>query len=246
MAIKEQVKFIHKPEFIQNIIKEKGEKNADVIVIHALNKIPDGLEGQLQYSIISDLSEHEEIMLKKINKNYRYEIRRAEKENIILKSFAGKQFLKETSLFDKFEDTYNTMYQSKGIKAKLNRSLMTSYLETNNMFVTIAFYDEKPYVFHSYICGKHNARFLYSASPFREDNDMAAIIGRMNKTLHWHDMKLFKSMGISRYDWGGISSEDNPNGIDKFKMSFGGEVVSYYNIVIGNSFIGKIACAVKR
>ena len=89
-------------EFIQNIIKEKGEKNADVIVIHALNKIPDGLEGQLQYSIISDLSEHEEIMLKKINKNYRYEIRRAEKENIILKSFAGKQFLKENSLFDKF------------------------------------------------------------------------------------------------------------------------------------------------
>ena len=54
--------------------------------------------------------------------------------------------------------------------------------------------------------------------------------GRANKFLHWHDWLLLKNIGVIEYDWGGIASYDNPNGIDKFKMSFGGEYRKYYNI----------------
>ena len=62
------------------------------------------------------------------------------------------------------------------------------------------------------------------------DNAMRNAIGRANKYLHWNDWLLLKKMGIVEYDWGGIASYDNPNGIDKFKMSFGGEYRKYYNI----------------
>ena len=37
----------------------------------------------------------------------------------------------------------------------------------------------------------------------------------------------------------GISSKDQPNGIDKFKMSFGGEVVQLKNCIFANSIKGK-------
>lgn len=53
------------------------------------------------------------------------------------------------------------------------------------------------------------------------DSAMRNAIGRANKYLHWHDWLLLKNIGVIEYDWGGIASYDNPNGIDKFKMSFG-------------------------
>lgn len=30
-------------------------------------------------------------------------------------------------------------------------------------------------------------------------------------------------MGVKEYDWGGMASYESPNGINKFRMSFGGE-----------------------
>ena len=42
------------------------------------------------------------------------------------------------------------------------------------------------------------------------------------------------------YDWGGLSSFDNPNGIDTFKMSFGGEKVIYYDETVIKSFKYKL------
>lgn len=47
-------------------------------------------------------------------------------------------------------------------------------------------------------------------------------------------------MGITQYDWGGIANPEEPNGIDQFKMGFGGEAASYYNVIIGVSLLGKI------
>lgn len=41
-------------------------------------------------------------------------------------------------------------------------------------------------------------------------------------------------------DWGGISSIDNPNGIDFFKKGFGGIECSYYNVIIGKTIKGKL------
>ena len=62
----------------------------------------------------------------------------------------------------------------------------------------------------------------------------------MNKLLHIKDMEWFRERGYLLYDWGNIHSSQNPNGIDKFKMSFGGEIVTVYNSFVGNSLLGKL------
>ena len=53
-------------------------------------------------------------------------------------------------------------------------------------------------------------------------------------------MLWFKENGYSRYEWGGISNPNEPNGIDRFKSEFGGDVVCYANYIIPCSLRGKI------
>ncbi|MBQ2936393.1 MAG: hypothetical protein IJD96_09185, partial [Lachnospiraceae bacterium] len=74
-----------------------------------------------------------------------------------------------------------------------------------------------------------------------EESADQSMIGRANKRLHWEDMKYFKEKGLVRYDWGGISDFENPNGIDEFKLKFGGDKITYYNVFTGNSLLGKLA-----
>lgn len=195
----------------------------------------------VQHTLITDLTEDEESIYKKIRKNYRYEIRRVEKENVQLKFYSAKEMSEKKELMSSFATTYNQMYASKGINAKFNTPLVKEYMQKDAICFTIAYYNGEPLVFHSYIVDKHNARFFYSASPFREKKDVATIIGQMNKALHWFDIKTFRNMGIAQYDWGGIANPEEPNGIDQFKMGFGGKEKDYYNTIQGITFIGKIA-----
>lgn len=231
---------------VYDIMENAHTNKYDVVNIHGISfdSFPEGWSEQ--YTIISDLNEPEEELLKKIRKNFKYEIRRAEKEGVVIKKYVGKEFAKDTNLINAFERTYNQMYRDKNLNIVFNRSQVESYLKDECMLVTVGFYDDIPYVFHSYIYNKSNARFFYSTSPFRSDKDDAAMIGRINKAVHWHDMKMFKDMGVTNYDWGGISDKDASNGIDQFKVGFGGRIISYYNISIGISLIGKAAVKLKH
>ena len=65
-------------------------------------------------------------------------------------------------------------------------------------------------------------------------------MGPFNIFQHIRDMDWFREHGIVIYDWGNISSSVRPNGIDRFKMSFGGKVTTVYNTFVGNTFLGKI------
>lgn len=224
-----------------------GEKNAvDVINFHGISFDEKPRQWDEQYTIISNLDESEEDLQKRIRKNFRYEIRRAEKEGVEIKSFSSKEFSQERKLLDAFEETYNQMYRDKRMDVVFNRKQIEEYLRTECMIVTVGFWNGIPYVFHSYIYNKTNARFYYSTSPFRCEENSAALIGRINKSMHWHDIKMFKKMGIVYYDWGGISDKDASNGIDQFKIGFGGNIEKYYNHSIGISLKGKFAIKLKN
>ena len=127
---------------------------------------------------------------------------------------------------------YHEMYEQKGLRGReLPIKELTGYLKANQLLISCASISGKPVVFHSYVYGEGNSRLLHSCSEFRtEDNETRNAIGRANKYLHWRDFQHLRTMGVKRYDWGGISSLSEPNGIDKFKMSFGAEPVVYYNI----------------
>lgn len=233
------------PDDVDELISCGRKEGMDVINIHGISFVERPRNWNEQYTIMTNLSESEEELKKRIRKNFRYEIRRIEKESVVIKRYSSEEFAREKKLLDLFEKTYNQMYRDKGMGTVFNRIQVEQYLRTGCMIVTIGFYDTTPYVFHSYICNKSNARFYYSTSPFRSDRDAAALIGRINKAMHWHDMKMFKEMGIVNYDWGGISDKDASNGIDQFKVGFGGNIEKYYNCSIGVSLKGRTAIKIK-
>jgi hypothetical protein len=68
---------------------------------------------------------------------------------------------------------------------------------------------------------------LLDTYPARE----RSAIGRANRLLHWHDMLFFKNQEVSTYDFGGwYEKKEDPArlNINKFKESFGGEIVKTY------------------
>lgn len=217
-------------------------KNVDILYAHGQNEN----SGALQNTLITDLTQSEDDLYRKIRKNYRYEIRRAGKENIQLNFYSAKEMRGRKKLLSAFANTYNQMYKSKGLHVRFNLPLVEQYMEENAICFTIAFSDGVPLVFHSYIIDECNTRFFYSASPFRVEQELAGRIGCMNKALHWFDLKLFKNKGIRTYDWGGIADFESPNGIDRFKMGFGGTPRTYYNRISGCSLIGKSALLAAR
>jgi lipid II:glycine glycyltransferase (peptidoglycan interpeptide bridge formation enzyme) len=87
---------------------------------------------------------------------------------------------------------------------------------------------------------------LYSGSVLAESGDSATrnLVGRANRYLHWHDIRLFKERGFDLYDFGGLDvDERTPKtaGIARFKRGFGGRVVPVYSLTKARSLRGAAA-----
>lgn len=199
-----------------------------------------------QETLCTDLSASDDILWSQLTKTVRNEINRSKREDVKI-CFYPSNLISE-KLLDEFESMYIEMYASKNIKTQgLNRKLLKAYIENNALLISVAYINGNPFIYHSYVCDKIHARLLHSCSAFREkDNVFRNAIGRANKYLHWSDWLYLKGMGVTEYDWGGISSYHNPNGIDKFKMSFGGEYRAYFNLLAACSWKAKIQYYLKN
>lgn len=227
---------------VSQLLSQK--RSADILFVHGAAK--EQTKGffrtwQEYHTCSNDLTLSEEEMLTGINKAVKYQFRRSEKDEIEIRFYTKEDVESEPGLLHVFADIYERMYQSKGADTKLNVTAIEKYLEADAIIFSAVLHEGEILVFHSYICDEKDARLLHSASCFREESADQSMIGRANKRLHWEDIKYFKEKGLSRYDWGGISDFENPNGIDEFKLKFGGEKITYYNIFAGNSLLGKLA-----
>lgn len=224
------------------------EIKSDVIYYHELEEgmVPLKSYKTTFHTLISDLCQSKEEVHNQINKNVRYEIRRSNKEEVESKFFSSADLQTDKTIIAQFCDIYESMYREKGMQVKLNKEQFDAYLKQNSVVLTCVMYQATPIVFHSYIVDDKHVRLWHSASEFRKLDMDAAMIARANKRLHWDDMCEFKKREIKSYDWGGISSFDAPNGIDEFKMKFGGEKVTYYNAVVGKTLFGKAAVWILR
>ena len=84
---------------------------------------------------------------------------------------------------------------------------------------------------------------LYSASVLAQSADSSArnLIGRANRYLHWHDIRLFRDRGYDLYDFGGLDvtgRSEKTAGIAQFKRGFGGEVRPVYSSTSARSMLG--------
>lgn len=197
---------------------------------------------KLQHTLVSRLDDMDtELLINTFSSTVRNEIRRAERDGVECKVFTSNDLAVNHGMIDAFADTYREMYAEKGLNCSLEMRSVEAYIKNNVFVLTVAYVDGKPCVFHSYVVDDTHSRLLHSCSKFRvQDNSMKNSIGRANKLLHYKDMQYLSGLGIISYDWGGISSFEKPNGIDKFKMSFGGTPVDYYNCFVNLSLKAKL------
>lgn len=216
----------------------------DKLIIHGAPKMENRIDRFKcivipQETLISDLTLAEENLWGLTTKTVRNEINRSKRENVGIKTYKGKEI--SDTILDEFNRMYHAMYEEKGMPGHyLPINELKVYAANDALVITKAIIGDKTVVYHSYITDNVHSRFLHSCSEFRvADNAMKNAIGRANKYLHWNDWLYLKQMGVREYDWGGIASYESPNGIDKFKMSFGGEYRKYYNLFCNCSFLAK-------
>ncbi|NMM63689.1 hypothetical protein HBE96_13600 [Clostridium sp. P21] len=224
-----------------------NENKVDFIFFHGVrdNAYKNAIVN-LQYTLITDLEEDLDCIFKKINKNFRYHINRAKKEDTNCVVFNSDDLMNEPDLLNNFKKQYAIFTKLKGIDNTYNQAAMEKYMENGNVILTKAFKGNEDYAQHIIICDGINARLLYSVSNFRTEGADRNFIGRANKYLHWNDIEYLKNRGFQQLDWGGISSIVSLNGVDKFKKHFGGMERQHYNIIEGKSFLGKAAVMAKK
>lgn len=228
---------------ISELLRQR--RKADILFVHgvSIEETKGRFRGWQEFhTCLNNLTLPEEKIHAAVNKNVRYECRRSERDGIEIRFYNKSDLEKDSRLLNQFAELYEGMYRSKGINTKYNLTSVKQYMEADGAWFSAVWHEGEMIVFHSYICDAADARLLHSASCFRGEGAAdQAMIGRANKRLHWEDILYFKKKGLQRYDWGGISDFENPNGIDAFKLKFGGDQITYYNVFAGNTLLGKLA-----
>ncbi len=221
-------------------------QNAD-LAIYLQAKKP--FTGCKEFSTLHiDLSKSEDSIFAGIEKNARYEIKRARGKDEIHIRFQINPCVDE---IEQFVGYYNRFAKSKGLPL-CNIRKLRALKEAGGLAISRANDESNVHLCsHAYIIDGKRARLMYSASLFRNEIDSArrALMGRSNRFLHWHDIISFKSSGYYTYDFGGISMNKKDEGlsrIDEFKRSFGGEIVKEFNILNPQSTLGKMVLLIMK
>jgi hypothetical protein len=107
-------------------------------------------------------------------------------------------------------------------------SRMLTLLE-RNVDVFMLYLDGQPNCGHILLRDAEagRARLLHSANRRLQEPEKARLCGDLNRFLHWHEVQVYRDEGLQLYDFGGIS-EDRTDGIARFKISFGGDLLREY------------------
>lgn len=169
---------------------------------------------------VIDLSKTEEELTAEMEKNTVYEVRRAHKDGVAVI---------ESEDWDGFVHRYNIFAAHKNLRP-ISRLLINRFQPF--LRLVTAKCEGEILADHVYLIDRDAARcrLLYSAGCHRDDADSKwrASVGRANRSLHWEAIKLFKRDGYSLYDLGGYAKNTSDPvmiGINKFKDSFGGQIV---------------------
>ncbi len=168
-------------------------------------------------TILIDICREPEAILGDMHRNVRYEIRRADTEN--LEWEAGV----DLAVFASFHEAFVSKRAIHGVDEERLLSFGSSLLLSRSSR------DGRTLAQHAYIVdpAESRARFLYSSSGRFLDGD-SALAGRANRWCHWKDMLHLRGLGVRTYDLGGIATgsvDPALAGINEFKLRFGGTVV---------------------
>lgn len=174
------------------------------------------------YTVENNLNISEADIFNGLSKTVQVEVKQAEKYGV-------ECFF--TDNIDLFVAFYNDFAASRKIDATSKRRMeeMQPYLK-----LSVAMYNGVWLAAHSYLTDKQGGivRLMHAASQRLMPGIDKQLTGRANKLLHYYDMLQFKQNGFTVYDFGGYAKDTTDlglQGINKFKLSFGGKVVECKN-----------------
>ncbi len=186
-------------------------------------------------NILIDFTDSEEILWKNINSKCRNKIRKAEKENIIVKEISGLENLRSAYLI--LRDSYSRA----GIPILKYNSFASvfNHLKRENILRIFASYDEDKMIgTRIQLCYLDRVYDWYAGS-YKEYYSKCP-----NEYLTWFTFLSTKRDGFRLFDFGGAGKPGVPYGVRDYKLKFGGEVVNYGRFTILNHkllfTIGKI------
>jgi GalNAc-alpha-(1->4)-GalNAc-alpha-(1->3)-diNAcBac-PP-undecaprenol alpha-1,4-N-acetyl-D-galactosaminyltransferase len=214
-------------------------------ILYCINMYSKGtmLRSLEKATLIVDLLKDEQDIFGGIEKQVRYEIRRASEKDMLNCLYICNP---EISMITTIYNSYNRFACDKGIPRMSVRSYISllRYANAGKILVSTCGNASHTYIYHVYYISKGVCRLLHSISLFRSeiDHDNRSMIGRANRLLHWKDYQYFKREGFIKYDWGGyhIGTNEELLRINAFKKSFGGTVVPTFQGYMTYTFKGKV------
>jgi lipid II:glycine glycyltransferase (peptidoglycan interpeptide bridge formation enzyme) len=192
---------------------------------------------QNTHTVENDLHPSETATFNGFSKTVQTEVRQAERYGV------DCMFTDDAEKFTAF---YNEFAVSRQIDATSVKRLqeMQPFLK-----LSIAAYNGNWIAAHSYLTDKQAGvvRLMHAASQRLNTEVDKQLAGKANKLLHYFDMMQFKQQGYTLYDFGGYANntaDKGLQGINKFKLSFGGAVTVCENYATYPYYIlKKIAAA---
>lgn len=181
-----------------------------------------------------------EQLRKELNKSTRYQINKAERDELTTQVISDPQ----VEDIEGFKAFFNPYAMEKGIEL-FQDNRIKGMLHSGMLIITNVFHKNgQKLAGHLYIVDGKRANMFYSCSVrFTSTEIPKNEVGRANRYLHWHDILFFKNENYQVYDFYGISVDEeniDQQNINQFKKSFGGEEVIEYRRFIPQTLKGNL------
>ena len=164
-------------------------------------------------TFVLDLKAPLETLLGNMTSDYRRKIRKAENRSVVVNAFrepSGAMFLE-------FVDRLNALSREQNFSPIDPDVLLAMYAQKRAVMFVVEVEGITLGYLHVYLAGT-TGMFMYGVS-LEKHNDGAG------QFLHWQIMNWLKDNGYCWYDLGGVASQEQLDGIYRFKAGFGGAFV---------------------
>lgn len=197
---------------------------------------------QSLYSAENDLTLTAEQLRASFTKTVKNELNRAEKESHSFLCYSSNDIIRDVNLMPFLRKQYELFCVDNNreqIAGYFQENELNAIAQNGGLLITRVTYEFGD-IYHIYVHDEINSMLWFSFSVKNQIGEDRNLQGRMNKLLHFNDFVLLQSKGIHCFNWGGLFDPNNPNGIDKFKLSFGSTPCDAYTIMRGNTLKGKL------
>lgn len=181
------------------------------------SSIPSGYKKLKGTTATIDLTQSMDELLANMHSTTRNEVRRAQKEGIVVEQVHDNKA---------FVEYYNAFAKEKGLPT-INETHLTKY--GKNLMLAQARFNEHILSMHATMIDDEEkiAGLLYSCSTRLDESVDKKMVGWANRYLHYKEFEMLKEMGMTQYEWCGVCMDPNKPerySIGQFKLKIGGEI----------------------